>query len=130
MRVLESVLSERADLGPTESWLERETLRILGEAGLPLPEVQQVIRRRGAFVSRVDFLYRRPQVVVEVEGKVHDAPEQRTHDHSQRNRLQLLGHATLTFTYQQVVRTPEVLVRDVGEMLAQRAARPGRASSF
>lgn len=29
------------------SWLERETLRLIGAAGLPLPLAQQVLERRG-----------------------------------------------------------------------------------
>lgn len=99
---LESILAERAALGPTESWLERETLRVLGRAGLPLPEVQCTLRQRGAFVSRVDFLYRAARIVIEVEGKSHDPDEQRGVDARQRNGVQLLGHAVLTYTYQQV----------------------------
>lgn len=126
---MESILAERAALGPTESWLERETLRILGEAGLPLPEVQRVFRRKGAFVSRVDFAYEHLPVAIEVEGKVHASDAQRAVDAHQRNAVQLLGHTVLTFTYGVVVRTPGVVVRTVAEALAQAEARASREQS-
>lgn len=118
VRALESVLAERARLGPTESWLERETLRVLGAAGLPLPHVQCVIRQRGAFVTRVDFAYPDQRVLMEVEGKVHAADAQRAIDAHQRNVGQLLGHTVLTYTYDQVVRTPQVMVEEVRCALA------------
>jgi len=54
---LETALSTRSELGPTESWLEREFLRILEEAGLPRPVTQRVIERHGRFAARVDFLH-------------------------------------------------------------------------
>lgn len=118
VRVLESILSDRADLGPTESWLERETLRVLADAGLPRPTLQRVIRRSGAFVSRVDFAYSWAHVLIEVEGRPHASDEQRAIDATQRNALQLLGHKVLTYTYDQVVRTPQIVVREVRQALA------------
>ena len=124
---MESILAERgAALGPTESWLERETLRILDEAGLPLPRVQKVFRRKGAFVSRVDFAYEHVPVVIEVEGKVHAGDADREIDADQRNAVQLLGHTVLTFPYGVVVGTPGVVVRTVAEALAQADARAAR----
>ncbi|WCO68880.1 DUF559 domain-containing protein [Iamia majanohamensis] len=117
VRVLESVLAERARLGPTESWLEREALRVLEAAGLPLPTVQHVVRRQGAFVSRVDLAYVAERVLIEVEGKDHDGHVQRAVDAHQRNQGQLLGHTVLTYTYEQVVRSPHVLVAEVREAL-------------
>ena len=50
--VFESVLTSRAGGLATESWLERETLRILRGAGLPLPACQARIGHKGAFVAR------------------------------------------------------------------------------
>ena len=115
---MESVLADRARLGPTESWLEREALRVLAEAGLPRPAVQHVVRRRGAFVSRVDLAYVAERVLIELEGRDHAGDAQRAVDAHQRNQGQLSGHTVLTYTYDQVVRTPEVLVSEVREALA------------
>lgn len=120
--VMEEVLAERARLGPTESWLERETLRILDAAGLPLPRVQARIRRRGAFVSRVDLAYDHERIAIEVEGRHHLTEEQQAIDARQRNELQLLGYVILTFKYRDVVGRPEVVVRSVRRALLARAA--------
>lgn len=120
--VMESVLAERAHLGPTESWLERETLRILAEAGLPLPRVQRRFTRRGAFVSRVDFAYDDRPVAIEVEGKAHLTPAQAAIDVRQRDELQLMGITILTFTYQHVVDDPGWVVDSVRRARALRAA--------
>ena len=42
-----------------QSWLERETLRLLDAAGLPRPSTQVVLGRRGDRLIRVDFLVSR-----------------------------------------------------------------------
>ncbi len=128
VRALEEVLAERARMGPTESWLEREALRVLRSAGLPLPQVQHVVRRRGAFVTRVDLAYVPERILIELEGKAHGDPVQRAVDAHQRNQGQLLGHTVLTYTYEQVVRTPEVLVAEVGEALARARRRRSEAA--
>lgn len=116
--VMETVLVERARLGPTESWLERETLRILAKAGLPQPAVQRRFTLRGAFVSRVDFAYLDRPVAIEVEGKGHLTLEQQAVDARQRNLLQLMGIKILTFTYSDVVRDPDLLIRTVRDARA------------
>lgn len=120
--VMEDVLAERALLGPTESWLERETLRILDRAGLPRPRVQQRFRRRGAFVSRVDFAYDDCPVAIEVEGKGHLSPAQAAVDARQRDELQLMGVTILTFTYRHVVGDPGWVVDSVRRARALRHA--------
>ena len=43
---------------------------------------------------------------------------QRAVDAHQRNAAQLLGHTILTYTYDQVVRTPGVMVAEVRQALA------------
>ena len=87
-------------LGPTESWLERETLRILGEAGLPLPEVQKVIRRKGRL--RLAGRLRLPGPAGGRRGRGQGPRRDATEGASMRTsatRSQLLGHTILTFTY-------------------------------
>jgi len=120
--VFEGILQARAD-HPTESWLERELLRVLREARVALPVCQRRIAARGAFVARVDFLYVEPRIVVEVSGAVgHASAEQRASDARRRNRLLLEGYLVLEFTYEQVVQTPALVVAAVREALARRAA--------
>lgn len=115
--VFESVLAERASLGPTESWLERETLRIIAEAGLPKPTLQRVIRRSGAFAARVDFLYEGPAVVLEVKGKWHATPGRIAADEARVNALQLEGYCVLQFGYRAIIETPRETTSTIAQLL-------------
>lgn len=119
---MEGVLAEMASLGPTESWLERETLGVIAAAGLPLPDVQRTVRRDGAFVSRVDFVYDGPKVVIEVSGKVHLTPQQASRDARQRAELQLMGYTVLDFTYRDVVERPDLVVATIARAIGAVAA--------
>lgn len=111
----EAILGMRAGAGRTESWLEREFLRLLMEAGLPLPTCQERISRDGAFVARVDFLYRDRRIVIEVSGHAtHSTRAQQMADAARRTELALAGFMVLEFTYDEVVRSPDfVLARIV-----------------
>jgi very-short-patch-repair endonuclease len=124
---MEQVLAERARLGPTESWLEREFLRILELHGVMLPKTQRVIRRAGRFAARVDFLFEDEDLVVEVLGYAfHRTPEQMAADLARANAIQLSGRRILQFVTSQVVQTPAMVARMVAEMLA--GGRPAVAS--
>jgi hypothetical protein len=116
---LEGVLSELDELGPTESWLERATLELIESAGLPKPTLQTVFRRRGAFVSRVDFVYEDAKVAIEVTGKKD--PARRETEARQSNELQLMGYLVLTFTYHEVVNEPARVVRMIKTALRRAA---------
>lgn len=119
--VFEQVLMERAGGTVTESWLERETLRVLREAGLPEPLCQQRVERQGAFVARVDFLYPHHRVVIEVNGHAwHSTRDQVTADAARRRHLALEGYIVLDFTYDDVVRHPQLVVAQVRAALAGR----------
>lgn len=119
---LEAILVRRAGGEVTESWLEREFLRVVRDAGVPVPVCQRRIRARGAFVARVDFLYEELGIVVEVTGAVgHSTREQRAADAKRRNRLGTLGFLVLEFTYEQVVRSPAEVVAALWQALSTRA---------
>lgn len=118
----ESVLAARAALGPTESWLEREVLRVLREAGLPLPVVQRVIRRRGAFVARVDFCYPGQDIIIEALGYAsHSSRRAQSDDLARASRLGLMGFAVHQFSYDLIVRDPAWIVDVVAAALARAA---------
>jgi very-short-patch-repair endonuclease len=70
--VLRQILRER-DLGeqPTESPKETELLRLIRNAGLPMPSTQVDIRHRGRFVARVDFAYPDARLVIEYDSRSH-----------------------------------------------------------
>lgn len=121
--VLETILTARAGGAITESWLEREFLRVLGRVGLAPPQCQARIKARGAFVARVDFLYAAERVVIEVTGAVaHSTPSQRAADARRRNELARLGYFVLEFTYEQVVGEPDRVGSDVIGALSERRA--------
>ncbi len=118
---LETVLSERAELGPTESWLERELARIIEAAELPLPRTQRRIRRRGRFVARVDFLYDDERVVIEALGYAHHRTQaQMAADLARANELQLQGYVVLQFSFEQVVSSPSWVVGTIRRALENR----------
>ncbi|CAN5843538.1 hypothetical protein BH23ACT2_BH23ACT2_05170 [soil metagenome] len=111
---LEHVLATRSALGPTESWLEREVLRLLGDASLPLPRTQRVVRRSGRFAARVDFLYEAESIVLEALGYgYHRTPSQMEADTRRANRLQLLGYEVYQFTARQIAGSPDSLPQTV-----------------
>jgi hypothetical protein len=125
---LEAILVKRAGGEVTESWLEREFLRILREAGEPLPVCQRRIRARGAFVARVDFSDDDLGIVIEVTGAAgHSSKEQRANDARRRNRLGMLGLLVLEFTYEQVVGSPAAVLAEV--RAARMSRRPLRRSA-
>ncbi len=118
----EAVLAARSDLGPTESWLERALLQLIDDAGLPRPEVQRRITQRGAFVARVDLAYGGGAIVIEALGyRYHATREQQSRDAARASRLQLAGCEVHQFTYDQIVRTPEL----VAEIIALALTRAG-----
>ncbi len=118
VRVLEAILLARAAGEITESWLERETLRVIIDAGLPVPVCQARIERRGSFVGRVDFLYADARVVIEVSGyRWHRTKAQATDDAQRRRALTLAGYTVLEYTFDDVVSAPHVLVAEVTEAL-------------
>lgn len=119
---LEAILLKRAGGQVTESWLEREFLRIVEAAGVPVPVCQRRIRAQGAFVARVDFLYEALGIVVEVTGaQGHSSREQRAADAKRRNRLGMQGFLVLEFTYEQVVASPEEVIAELWSAIASRS---------
>ena len=126
---LETALAARARLGPTESWLERELLRVLARYGIRLPRVQQVVCRRGRFVARVDFAYDIERIVIEALGYGHHrSKEQMEVDLARMNEIQLTGQAVLQFPTAHIVERPAWVARTVGDLLElRRPVRPLRS---
>lgn len=111
---LEAALTERSQLGPTESWLEREVLRILDAAGLAGPVMQRVIHRDGRRAARVDFLYPAESVVIEALGYAfHRTHAQTLADTVRANDLTVQGFRVLQFTSRQIASDPDSLVATV-----------------
>lgn len=120
----ERALDARVRLGPTESWLERRTLRLLGEAGLPQPLLQQKIARGPGRAARVDFLFVMERVVLEVLGYAfHRTPEQITIDLLRANELQIAGYTVIQLTSRVLSEDPAVGLDQVERALQPDAPR-------
>lgn len=90
------------------SWLEREYLRLVAAAGLPVPLTQQVLTRAGDQLVRVDFRFTNTPVVVEVLGyRFHRTKAQLRRDADRMNALLADGLAPYQFSYEHIVESPE-----------------------
>lgn len=86
------------------SWLEREYLRLLAGAGLPTPELQQVLSRAGDRLIRVDCRFPGTNVVVELLGyRYHRSRSDMTRDAARANALLSDGFRPYQFTYEHIV---------------------------
>lgn len=105
------------------SWLEREYLRLLHEAGLPLPEMQQVLSRAGDRLVRVDCHFPGTNVVVELLGyRFHRSRSQMTSDARRANALLAEGLQPFQFTYEHVVSQRSYVIETTASALGHRAA--------
>jgi hypothetical protein len=100
--LLRALVGETATRG-AHSWLEREYLRLIHEAGLPRPETQAVLSKTGNQLVRVDCQFPGTGVVVELLGyRFHRTPSQMNRDVERLNALVADGHRVYQFTYQHV----------------------------
>lgn len=95
----------------TESWLEREYLRLVAGAGLPVPIAQQVLTRAGDRLVRVDFRFPGTRVVVELLGyRYHRSRTQMNRDAARQNALIAEGFSPFQFTFDQVSGAPNEVI--------------------
>jgi very-short-patch-repair endonuclease len=98
--------------------LERRFLQLMRTAGLPRPRTQVVHRRGGRTFARVDFIFEEQSVVVEVSGrKGHASDAERARDAQRRNELQDVGRKVYEYTYHQVTKEPDYVIRTMRERL-------------
>lgn len=113
---MRAILSDR--LGWTslsESALEDEYIRIMRAAHVELPEPQvNIVKRGGALISRVDFVYREIRLVIALDGeRYHSDSRTFRKDRRQQNDLTLEGFRVLRFTAWDVFAAPEYVVAAV-----------------
>ena len=105
-RLLDAVEGVDASRGG-HSFLEREYLRALSGAGLPLPTTQALLTRAGDHLVRVDFRFDGTPVVVEVLGyHSHHTKQQLRCDTERMDALLADGFSPYQFTYDHVVSDP------------------------
>jgi very-short-patch-repair endonuclease len=94
-----------------QSWLEREFLKLVDQAGLPLLQTQVHLGHLGDRFIRVDFRFAGTPIVVETLGyRWHRTGAQMRMDSDRLNRLQMEGFVVLQFTYEQVVSEAQAVV--------------------
>ena len=104
------------------SWLEREFLRLVADAGLPRPLTQQVLTKSGDRLVRVDCRFSGTTIVVELLGyRYHRTKEQLNRDAARINALILDGFDPFQFTYDQVVGAPHVVIGTIRVALLRSA---------
>jgi very-short-patch-repair endonuclease len=113
-----------------ESHLERRFLRLLRVSGLPRPLTQVVFRAGTRFVARVDFLFPRRNLVVEVSGRLgHSSDRDRQRDARRRNELQMEGFSILEFTTADIIDDAGHVVRTLEKALLTTSQPPRLVAS-
>jgi hypothetical protein len=93
------------------SWLERRFLELIGNAGLPRPQTQQILTRTRNRTVRVDCRFEGLPLVVELLGyRSHRSKDQMSSDALRMNALQLAGFVVIQFTYDHIALQPEMVV--------------------
>lgn len=113
-----------------DSWLEQAGIRLIVEAGLPVPRVQVELRKAGGGIARVDLLCDDAKLVVELAGHgTHASRRHRQSDAERAARLGLVGWQVVEFTYEEVVERPGYVVDMIRAYLDQAGgAEPGAAT--
>ena len=106
--------------GRAESALETIIRLLLQRAGLA-PEILQLrlYDRDGRCYARLDLAWPSRMLAVEADGReYHDKPAALYHDRRRQNQAQLAGWTLLRFTWDDVIRRPEWVIRQVAAALA------------
>ena len=121
--LLHEVLAGREVTRGGHSWLEREYLRALAEAGLPRPTTQPILAKAQDRLVRVDCYFGGTDVVVELLGyRFHRTKAQMARDATRMNALLTQGYRPYQFTYSQIVTEMNWVTETTRDALA--AAQP------
>ena len=101
----------------TRSEAERRFQRLIRDAGLPMPDVNQPLGR-----WELDFMWRKERLVVEIDGyRFHSGPASFHRDHEKDLAVRAADLDLLRFTRDHVVKQPSMVVATVAGELARRA---------
>jgi hypothetical protein len=114
-----AVIEGSEDSRGGHSWLEGRYLELCAAAGLPRPEIQQVVARAGGRLVPVDCRFAGTPVIVELLGyRWHRTAEQMARDAQRLNAMVLDGLRPMQFTYQQVTTESAWVVAQSQQALA------------
>jgi very-short-patch-repair endonuclease len=98
----------------TESSLERQFLRLIRAAGLPVPDQQVVVTDEHGFIMRLDFAYAARQIAIEIDSVLHHANDRAFElDRIKRNRLRIAGWLLLEITGRRIRNRPTAVCEEV-----------------
>jgi hypothetical protein len=109
-----------------ESPLESVARAVFDDAGLPPPELQAPIYDGDRFIARVDFLWRKHKLIVEVDGAVKYTDPQRARTQLWRDKaLRAAGYEVIHVSWSEITRHPEQVIAAIWAALrARRSADP------
>jgi REase_MTES_1575 len=120
--LIRRLIEEHQKGSRTESELERVFDRnVVRPGSLPRPLFQYRIFDGKDFVARRDFVYLYEMLAIEVDGwRFHAGLEAWQRDLATDNRLVALGWVVLRFTWDDVTKRPDQVIRRIREVLEQR----------
>lgn len=113
--VVRELLDERLlTAGTEESLLERRLHGLARRHDLPSMAIQYEVWHAGRMVARIDAAYPERRLAIEVDGySAHSSPDAFQRDRTRQNRLVALGWTVLRFTWEDVVKRPEVVAQTI-----------------
>lgn len=119
---LRTIVESELGLVPTDSEFEHLVEQLLlGEGVTPPVRQHRVLDDDGRPVARIDLAYPVARLAIELDGKEHHRDAAAfERDRARQNQLVLLGWTVLRFTWEQLVRTPWLIVEQVRQALRQR----------
>jgi very-short-patch-repair endonuclease len=86
----------------------------MASSHLPLPERQSTIEDKDGTVGRHDFVYPGHRLVIEAQSaRWHLSQDRWRRDMERRNRLMLAGWKVLEIGWQDVIRRPRQVIRQI-----------------
>lgn len=107
-------LSARADSPP-----ESRVRFWLNYHGLPTPKINEIVVVNGEFLAKCDLVFEEQKVILEYDGNVHLAEEQRRKDQTRRNLLQSNGWYLIVLTADDL-KNPYQMCRMIHDVLMAR----------
>jgi very-short-patch-repair endonuclease len=89
-------------------------LRIVMTAGGFAPTPQYKVYEKRKFLGRIDLAIEANKVAVEYDGRWHDTPEQRAHDHKRRQRLVAAGWVFIVVDAEQLATDYASILERIG----------------
>lgn len=122
IRLLRRLTARRGGEGVTESELEARVLDLLGESGMPMPELQKKVQVKGKRY-RLDFRFPGTPVVLEADGYAwHSTAHAFEADRRRINALTARGFRVLQWTWEAMNDRPEQLLDELEVLLHRRQA--------